>query len=174
MAAVRPVQFTDLYDEEFQENKPTSEETMRKLAQNMNMLRALLPIGMIKAYDINLPGVSIPDSDLFAYCDGSEIVAPNSPLNGAGTQNTPDMTSRHLRGGSSSTTSGNEAGGNATLDLTHTHTIGDSNDPGFTLEDGDQQPVGFATHTHDLAEDLALVNLELKHKKVAFYLKLDV
>lgn len=173
MSAVRPLQFTDMYDEEFAENRPTTEDVLRKLAQNTNMIRALMPIGMLKAYNINRPNVDVPSVDLFAYCNGTEIVAPNSPLNGAGTQNTPDMTNRYLRGGSNLTTSGNEAGGNATLDLTHTHDIGNSNDPGFTMESGNERPVGFNTHNHDLSDDLSVVNLTLKRMQIGFYLKID-
>lgn len=171
---VRPVTLTTAYNEEFGENRPVSEETIRKLIYNFNLLRALLPYAQVVAYQVNMPSVKIPNPDYFTFADGGEITAPTSPLNGAGNQYTPNMANRYLRGGSASTTSGNEAGGAATMNWTHTHFIQYvGNNPGNLLEASDERNAGTPLHNHGLANDGSTVPLDLSHMEIAFYLRID-
>jgi hypothetical protein len=169
---VRPVVYTQCLEEEFREEEPVDNETVQKLIQNTNLIRALLPIGQVKAYQINIPGVKIPPAYLYQLCDGGEITEPSSPLNGAGPQSVPDMQGRYVRGGSAATNSGNEAGGNATADLTHTHAIGNVASPFNKLEEGDEQLSGLDNHTHALTDDLSVRNLDPAHLEVAMYFKI--
>lgn len=174
MAIVRPVVLTDCYDEEFQQNRPVTEETVRKLIQNMNMLRALMPVGIVKAYQVNLPLVPTPKTYLYAYCNGGEITDGDSPLNGAGPQYTPDMVGRYLRGGDSSTTTMNEAGGAATVDLTHTHTIGTTNMTRRAQDGGGGIRAATQGHNHTVPDDLTTPTaLDMYHLKIGFYLKIN-
>lgn len=173
MAAIRPVIFSESFEEEFQANRPVTEDTVKKLIQNANMLRALQPIAMVKAYQINMPGAKIPSSALYQYCDGAEIADFNSPLNGQGSQTTPDMTGRFLRGGFSTDTLGTEAGGSKQIDLTHQHATSNYFNPN-ELEEGDQRRGGEPNHSHGTEPDLGVRALDPKHMQIAFYLKVNV
>lgn len=175
---VRPVCYTDMYEEEFAGPAPVSEEVIRKMIQNVNLLRAIFPIGEIKAYQVNMPKVSIPLSTLFAYCDGGEITDNDTPLNGVGTQFTPDMTNRYLRGGDSGTLPGNEAGGSDTINLGHTHVTGNAHNVNINTNNGDERDMGLLDHTHGVVSALDAVSIAapngLKHMQIAFYLRINI
>lgn len=173
---VRPVVYSDCFEEEFAENATVSEDTVKKLIHNTNLLRALMPIGLLKAVHFNIPGSRIPPESIFQICDGAEITDPNSPLNGSSTQNTPDMEDRLVRGGSDDTELGNEAGGNATADLTHTHATGNYVSAGGNniLAEGDNHFSAWPSHHHgNLTNGLSTISLYPRHLKVAFFLKIN-
>lgn len=175
MSLVRPVAYTDIHEEELQEERPVSEETVRKIIHNVNMLRALLPIGLVKAYNINRPAVKVPSTRLYQYCDGGEISEPTSPLNGAGPQNVPNMQAQYLRGGFSSDTAGTESGGSPTINLGHSHGT-NVVDHGFNrLEAGDERRAFEPFHSHGISSDLTSDRaLDLAHMQIAFYLKINL
>lgn len=166
---VRPNKFSDLYDEDFNANAPVTEEALMKLIYNMNLLRALMPIGMVKAYQVNIPTVPRPSEVLFQYCDGSEITEPTSPLNGVGTQNVPNLVGKYIRGDDG----GAEVGGNATVDFTHTHTTGpNAFPPTNKLEAGDEKDASQNAHTHDVPNGLGEVTMDVAHMQICFYMKI--
>lgn len=169
MAAVRPVMYTDVADAELEAERPVSEETIRKIIQNVNMMRALCPVGEIMAVQVNIVGVPIPAPTVWQFANGGTITEPTSPLNGLGTQNVPDMGGRYLRGGST----GNAGGGSATIDLSHTHTLGNAHNPfGNKIERGDQRTAFVNDHTHGLDPDLGSTTLDPAHMECAFYFKI--
>jgi hypothetical protein len=175
MAVTRPVMFTEVTDAETTFTRPVSEETVRKIVQNVNMLRALTPLAEIRAVHINLQGATVPSTTNWQYCDGAEITSATSPLNQPFTQNVPDMQNRYLRGANEGVLAGNEAAGNATADLSHAHGTGGNLDhPGNLLEGGDEVAGQVLGHTHGVNDDLSDSEpLELAHLQIAFYMRIQ-
>lgn len=177
MAVIYPNKMPVLNDEEFTVERPISMQAARKLAQAVNMLSQLVIPGQIRAYALNQIGVKSPDlTGQFQYSDGGEITDPNSPLRTIvpTSHYTPDMRDRFVRGADAGTTSGNEAGGAATLNLLHTHTTGGVSPPrGSDGEEGDEQMSG-QDHGHAISNDLSATEpLDPAHIKVAFFLKIN-
>lgn len=177
MAITYPVAFPKLNDEEYTVERPISTQAARKLAQAVNMMSRLIPVGAIQAYAVNQEGVKTPDSSgQFQYTDGAEITDPNSPLRTTGITHrfTPDMRDQLVRGANGGTNAGNEVGGSATVNLAHAHGTGNVQPPrGSDGEEGDEQASG-VDHTHGISSDLSASEpLEPAHLKVAFYLKIN-
>lgn len=170
MTATRPIEYTDLHVEEFDLNAPVSEETLRKLVQNFNMVRALMPVAQVKAYHVNLSGVPTPNALLYQYCDGSVITDPTSPVSGG---TTPTMASCYLRGKSSG---GSETGGGTTADATHGHTtdVEDTYLRGHVLEEGNQRKSAQRAHVHDMPSTPLVFSLNPLYMQMCFYLRINV
>lgn len=176
MAVVYPNAFPTLNDEEFSAERPVSTLAARKLARAVNMLSQLVIPGQIRAFALNQNGVGDPAANgQFQYSDGGEITNPNSPLKTVGVTHrfTPDMKDRFVRGANAGTNSGNEAGGTASVDLTHAHGTGGV-DPGRggDGEEGDEQLSG-QEHSHGVNNDLAVTPTDPAHVKVVFFLKIN-
>jgi hypothetical protein len=176
MAVTYPNKLPILNDEEYSLERPVSTQAALKLIRACNMMQKLVPIGELKAMAVNNQGVKAPNGDLFQYCDGGEITNGLSPLRSTGlTQRyTPDMKDRFPRGADASTVLGSEAGGNATVDLSHTHTTG-TNEPlrGSDGEEGDEQAPG-VDHNHGVNSDLSSTEpLNPAHLKVVYYMKVS-
>lgn len=172
MAVVRPNSFQTISDAEISPNRPVSEETVRKFIQNTNMLRALAPVGQIRPIQINLSGVDTPEPTVWQYANGGEITDPDSPLNGVGSQFVPNMIGFFVRGGFN----GNIQVGVATVNLSHTHTIGSvGNLPGNLLRAGSDRDAFEPVHNHaDPAADLSAAEpLNPAHMQCAFYFKIS-
>lgn len=171
MAIVTPSRLIPISDAEVAFNTPVSEETVRKIGQNLNVMSALVPIGTVQAFAVAQPGVSSPSPDLWQVCDGAEITNPNSPLRTIGitTNFTPNLTSKFICGAPNTTSNGTL--GTATLDLTHKH-VGTTGDT-----DGLHNAVSGSTanirdlHHHTIDDDLGVTNLDPAHQEVLFYLK---
>jgi hypothetical protein len=175
MSLVRPNKFCQLTEEELSVERPVTEDTLRKLIYNSNMLRALMPIGMVKAYNVNIQGVSQPLSTIYEFCDGTEISDPNSPINGVGQQFKPNMSGRFLRGGFASDTQLTEQGGTASPVLgSHNHTTNVVFDGGNRLEAGGQRYAFEPFHNHAIFADTGTGVANPKHIVVGFYLKVNV
>lgn len=176
MAVTYPNAFPKLNDEEYSVERPASVQSARKLVQAVNMLSQLVIPGQIKAFQVNQQGVPPLSAIQFMYCDGTEITDPTSPLSTVGSDHrfTPDMRGQYVRGGDTSITSGTEVGGNATIDMSHTHTTGNVQPPRDSDgEEGDEQASG-VDHTHGINSDLSAAEpLELAHLKVSWYLKIN-
>ncbi len=176
MAVTKPVCFTEVPDAEVSLNRPTSEELMRKLFQNMNMMNELAVIGSIDAYAVNIPGVPVLEATIHQLCDGTEITEPHSPLRTINptTRNAPDIRNRFIRGANASTNSGNELGGSDTVNLAHDHggVTGEFNGPINGEQGGDHNIAD--GHHHSIASALnATEPLDPAHMQIAYYLKIN-
>lgn len=181
MAATRPVMYTEVTDAELSAERPVSEETIHKIMQNVNMMRALCPVGEIIPIQVNIPGVPAPATTIWQLANGGSITEPSSPLNGVGDQAVPDMNAFYLRGGAS----GNVSGGQHTINLTHTHAVQNEPNPfgnviqrdvvhHFPLSDTDPVTAFVANHDHgNLSSDLtAPITIDPLHMECTFYFKI--
>lgn len=175
MASVVPNQYTQIVDAEVSEERPIAEETVRKIAQDVNMLRQLVPVASIRGIQIGFGGLALPNSTIWQVCDGGEITDPDSPLNTDLTQNTPDMQNRFVRGADDGTTAGSEAGGAAVVALNHTHVIGNHTAQfPLTLDNNNVRDGIKHVHSHPLQEDLPEeATLDPKNVQVVFFLKIN-
>lgn len=173
----KPVIFTEIKDVELSLERPTQEEVVRKFFQNLNMLAELAKIGSIDAIALNQPGAASPDVSVLQLADGSEITNVNSPLRTTGITNryTPSMVNRYLRGANAGTTSGNEAGGSATVNLEHSHGgVTGAVSFALTANDGTEQSNLPNPHAHGIFNDLnPLEPLNPSFQQIAFYLKIN-
>lgn len=177
MSVTYPAVFTAVDDLETTVERPTSEETIRKIIQNINMLSKLNVIGSVRAIALNQAGVPAPTTSQWQVCDGSAITDTNTPLSG----NTPNIRSRFIRGANGSTTSGNELGGAASVSHTHTHggVTGAYTTPSvFNVDaDGSALPVmrigDSQAHTHNMTTESVTATLDPLHEQVEFYLKIN-
>jgi hypothetical protein len=171
MAITIPIVFTEMQDAEIKYNRSISEETCRKMAQNVNLLGKLAPIGCVRAIQLNQLGVQAPDTTIWQVMDGSEITLPQSPLRTMGLiqRFVPDMTGRYPRGANA--VGVNNYGGNATVNLSHSHSTGGSGGS-VRGEEGDEKTARL-DHTHPISNDLSAAEpLEPAHQRLAFYLKI--
>lgn len=171
MAVTIPVVFTPIPDAEVKSKRSVTEETIRKMIQNVNMLGKLALIGSVRAIQLNQAGVQAPDSTIWQLMNGTEITNPNSPLRSVGLtlRFTPNMTSRYVRG--ASTDSANSSGGAATVNLSHFHDTGAIG--GETNGEEGEEKTARLVHTHPISADLSAAEpLELAHQRLAFYLKI--
>lgn len=172
---VFPNLFSPLYDSEFGVSAPVSEETIRKLVQNMNMLSRLACVGQIRLAQPNIPGAPQPSLIQFQYCDGSEITEPNSPFKTTGGVNrfTPNMTDKYIRGAANATATA--AIGAATANFQHDH----GGATGLWChpvgpEDGDEEPSVSFCHDHSISPDLDPASpLDPQYIYLAIYLKIN-
>lgn len=119
-----PVLFTPISLNETKKESSGNEETISKMIQNTNWLLELRPIGSILLINTNQFGVEAPDSNVFQYCDGSEITHPSSPLRSVGlnTRFTPDLRGKFPRCSNNYET--NETGGSWEHQFSHSHSVG--------------------------------------------------
>lgn len=177
MAITNPVLYTPMLDEEVDVDRPVSEELVRKLFQNINLLLNLVPIGGVEVFNVNQVGVPEPSVTLFQYCNGDEITDATSPLASSGLSHyyTPDIRSKYVRGADGSETLLTETGGNTTVNLAHDHTgfVGNvTKAPGESFGFGGIYG-GDLTHKHSLASALGSVTLDLANFTVAYFLKIN-
>ena len=182
MSVVVPPIYTEIDDKELSLNRPTSEETVRKLVQNVNLLGTLAPVGLIVGVAVNTPGVPPVNSLLFQFCDGSQITDPTSPIRATlgHPRATPRINDKYLRGAPDTTSnpdSGDlDVGGFATRDLNHNH----GGATGFVCvgivgEEGDERH-GYEDlcHQHTISSDLSDEDpIDMAHVQTAFYLKIN-
>lgn len=153
MAIETPVIFTGVHEEEILQNnelQSLTEEVYRKIGYNNNWLIDLKPIGSIIFTDINQVGSTVPSTDVWQECNGSEIVNPNSPLRSIGVnQNfTPDLRDRYLR--ISDDLSTNPQGGSQEHNLQHTHNTGGPSHIGGSMDEKGDRNIR-VPHNHAVA-----------------------
>ncbi|RYZ74567.1 MAG: hypothetical protein EOP09_00265 [Proteobacteria bacterium] len=179
MAVTRPAVFNSIDDKEVEFGRPVTEETVRKMIQNCNMLAALAPIGSMIHFNSRQPGVTqFPDPTIYQISNGGEITEATSPLRSIGEdlRFTPDMRNRYVRGAPSLAACG--YGGNATVDLSHDHggITGLTFAP-VTANDGNERRswnANFPGHDHPISSDLSTAEpLDVAHQELAVYLKIN-
>lgn len=174
MAVIKPVFFNSIHDSEVNYTRPVSEETMRKMIQNCNMLAALAVIGSVRCVALNQQGVTVPNTDQWQAATGGQITHPQSPITSVGPTNrfTPDFTNRYIRGAAAPTVNG--VGGAYTTNLEHDH-IASTDCVGLSGEEGDEQPCYISgCHFHTIDNDLSATEpLEVAYQQVATYLKIN-
>lgn len=181
MSVVVPVCFTELDSNELNINRPVSEETVRKLIQNINLLGQLAIIGSIRAIAVNTPGVPPPNTDQFQYCDGGEITNDFSPLRSTSghTRTTPKIADKYLRGALNvdvnDDTGDLAVGGFVTRDLSHTHNTANVFQNVTVGEEGDERHAyNNRAHNHGIDADLNPADpIDLAHVQTAYYLKIN-
>lgn len=164
-----PTLYTSFFDSEFAVEAPISEEVVRKMIQNCNMLSRLAVVGQVAMVQPNIPGSIIPSAEQFRFCDGSVLSNGDSALDG---QTIPDMRDKYVRAASTTTT--NDDVGNATINLTHDHggVTGDLTHP-LGPDAGASYNTAWVTHNHTIPQDLTSpITLNLKYMYFAFYLKI--
>ena len=181
MAVTIPPVYTEIDDQELSFKRPVSEETIRKLIQNVNMLGSLALVGSVRAVAVNTPGVPAPDPQQFQYCDGSQITDLTSPIRATSghPRAVPNIADKYVRGASSTTSNADTGdltpGASRTRDLQHTHTTGDVSNGGIVATDGNERH-GYpgAVHNHGVTADLSDSDpIELAHIQTAYYLKIN-
>lgn len=175
MAVTYPPVYSPVFDAEFDVESPVSEETVRKLIQNCNMLSLLACVGQVGMFQPNIPGCPPLSVIQFQFCDGNEITDTTSPLASSGgvTRNTPDLRGKYIRNAHNSTTNGSI--GAATINLSHDHgTHTGSFCFGAGPEGGsDYDSIPFC-HTHTINADLnAAEPLNPAYIAYAFFLKIN-
>ena len=170
---VVPAIFSPMIDAEVEYARSVSEETVRKLVQNANMLGQLMPLGTIRAIALNQPGVAVPSTTYFQLADGSEITNPLSILRSIGIalRFTPDLKSKYIRGAPNAVS--NVVGGSASVNLAHMHGGFTGDLTGSIVGQEGTEKTGRVTHNHPINPDLnASEPLEPSHQVVAFYMKI--
>lgn len=174
MAINYPPIFTQILDEEVTYNRPVTEETLKKMAQNMNMLSKLAPVGTIRAVNLNQIGVSVPSADIWQLCDGSEITNPTSPLRTVGLLNrfTPNLLGRFIMGASG--TGSNTTGGDTSIALIHSHSgFTGGNGPNSTIGEEGEEKHSRHDHVHFINPALPTIDIKPIHFVVALYIKIN-
>lgn len=130
---ITPQQFTPTHNEEVAYEAPINEETIKKIILNNNWLLDLVPIGAIVPIQTNQPGGGTPDSNIYQFCDGSEITNINSPIRSIGLNQrfTPDLRAKYPRGAANA--SSNPTGGTWNHNLAHAHSTGGPSAVGGTM-----------------------------------------
>ena len=173
---VTPPLYTGIHDEEIDLNKPSNEETMRKMIQNHNYLGDLIPLASILTININQPGSDPVDTDVWQICDGSEIVHPDSPLRSIGVdlRFTPDIDQKYIKG--SNTLTDNSQGGTQTIDFSHDHGWSGVHTKTFLIfdNDGDDSAlIYYDDHAHFINSAGVVTPDYPKWYKVAAYMKIQ-
>lgn len=185
MAATFPPIFTDVLDVEINVEGPVSEEVIRKMAQNCNSLSLLCPVGMVVGAAINIPGCPNVDSNLYQYCDGTEITNATSPLKSDNITHyfTVNMQGVFVRG--ALLESANNFVGNVSVDISHDHGGATGGHTEFLdPQSGSDWAGGDQTHAHAISLDLVNANpdfstgdntttLDPLHYNVAFFIKIN-
>ena len=171
MAIVKPVIFTSVHDAETTYGRTVSEETIRKMIQNCNLLGALSIPGQYRFVNLNQSGAGTPIADIFQAANGSAIVHPNSPLVGT----TPVMTNHYVRGANGVLGSDNVYGGNSTTNLSHAHGTGVVCSVGKLCEEGNERRAwDFQCHDHIINNDLSGAEpLAPRCQQLAIYVKIN-
>jgi hypothetical protein len=174
MAVTYPVMFTSIEDAEVGVERPVSDETVRKLIQNVNMLSGLAKIGQVISVAVNQIGVPAPQPNQFQQCDGTEITQENSPLQSTGgfDRFTPQLEKFFIRGAPDES-SNFQTDAELTNDLSHTHSTGTVHTPNVG-EEGDERHGYDHDHNHGVDTDLSAAEpIDPAHMKVVFYLKIN-
>lgn len=174
MSVTVPAIFTPITDVEVTYKHSVSEETVRKMIQNTNLLGTLSPIGSIRMLQFNQNGAQSPDPTLMQLCNGSEILDPNSPLRTMGiTQHfTPNLIGLYPRGAADEVS--NNTGGFATIDLSHAHGGSTSSVGGSLRGNGGGEKTARVEHSHAIDSRLSNVEpLNPSHQVLAFYIKIN-
>ena len=172
MAITIPAIFTAIQDAEVKYGRSVTEETVRKMVQDVNLLGRLAPIGCVRGIQLNQIGVQVPDSNIWQLMDGSEITNPNSPLRTVGlTQRfVPDLIGNYLRGAPN--VSINNFGGSPTVSIAHDHGGTGVTGGGIRGEEGDEKTAS-VPHAHPITSNFSATEpLEPAHQRLAFYLKI--
>lgn len=182
MAVTIPPMYTEFDDQELSYKRPVSEETVRKLIQNTNMLGSLALIGSVRAVAVNTPGVPLPSTAQFQLADGTQITDTNSPLQATSghPRATPKLNDKYIRGASSPTSNADtgdlDPGTSRTRDLSHTHNTGFVFSP-IVGEEGDERKAydqDHLNHNHGIVSDLSDADpIELANVQTAYYLKIN-
>lgn len=174
MITVPPI-LTPMHDSEVRLSGPVHEELVRKIAQNLNFLGNLIPIGTIVFVEINKIGVTAPDESIWQLCDGSEITNASSPLRTVGLiqRFTPNLLGKHSRCSGDDST--NPTGGSYSYNFGHNHTgLTDINQPApaNAFEEDGPRRVG-NTHVHGVSMDLTSLTFDFpKAVKYVPYMKI--
>jgi hypothetical protein len=174
MAVTYPPCYTEVKDAELEVERPVTDELLRKMIQNVNMLSQLAMVGQICAIAVNQPGAPAPNPEIWQACDGSEITDVNSPLQSIGGDNryTPDLKKKYLRGAEDQELN-TITSADLTCNLTHTHT---TNVIGYwQVGEGGTERRGYAAaHNHGINNDLSAAEpIDVAHMKVVFYMKIN-
>ncbi len=173
MAITKPLIFTPIEDIEVSFNRPVSEETIRKMIQNANMLSLLALVGSIRCVALNQHGVTTPSTDQLQLATGSQITHPQSPITSISPTDrfTPNFQNVYPRGAAND--SDNGTGGTYTTDLSHYHQTDFYHQFAYG-ENGDEQKAYIGGHDHTISVDLNSEEpLEVAHQEVAIYLKIN-
>lgn len=174
MAVVKPVMFTSIEDTEVAKDRPVSEELVRKMIQNCNLLGELAKIGSIQFVQINLDNAPQVNPDILQLANGGEITQVDSPLKTVVPTNryTPDMKDKFVRG--SPDLSNNTIGGSATTNLSHAHGTGDGGVGGMVNDGDDSSTYNTPFHTHGVTAALSSAeSLEPSHQQLAVYIRIN-
>lgn len=171
-----PTVYTPIEDAEVAANAPASEETIRKMVQNMNMLLELCPIGSVQFIQINLQNAPTPNGNILQIMNGGEITNSESPLKSVAPFNrfVPNMTGRYVRAAPNENVIGPRIGGDATVNLSHAHEILPALN-GAQCNDGNEVPdYDNFFHTHTSNFDLPSAEpLELSNQHVPAYMRIN-
>lgn len=77
---ITPSVYTPIHKEEYEYKRSVTEETVKKIVQNVNWCIDFAPVGTIIYIPVNAPGVDQPNEYFWQICDGGEITNPASPL----------------------------------------------------------------------------------------------
>jgi len=154
-----------------------SQELAGELAQNIDAMNLLIPMGEVVPIVTGITGVPPVDANVFQECNGSEITNPNSPLRTiGGVQHfTPNMIDRYIKIPAVFGQSGQVGGVNETSAFNHDH-LGVTGD--FTTgEDVDQSSAlreAAQVHNHPIAEAFPNpVNIEPDFVTVKFFMRIQ-
>ena len=143
-----PQQYTPVHNEEVSYKAPINEETFKKIIWNNNWLLDLVPVGSIIVIQTNQAGGGTPDSNVYQFCDGSEINNINSPLRSIGLNQrfVPDLRNKYPRGANSAVL--NPSGGTWDHNLAHGHSTGLPSTIGGRVDNkGDRRRRDLHTHS---------------------------
>lgn len=174
MAITVPPIFSGILDNEVTYKHSVSEETVRKMVQNTNLLGKLSPIGSIRMIQFNAFGVHSPDPTLMQLCNASEIVDPNSPLRTMGIIQhfTPNLLGLYPRGAANALS--NPTGGAPTVNLSHSHGGSTGSLEGSIVGEEGEEKTARVNHSHPINPDLnGAEPLDPSHQVLAWYLKIN-
>lgn len=146
------------------------------LKKNLDFMFNACPVGAIAPILVGLPGVPLPDENIWQECVGSEINNPNSPLRSQGDslRFTPNMIDRYVRVPINFGLAGNPGGLNATLAFKHNHggrtnTVGVGGDVG---SGHDKRHTRSHSHKNNYSFSTP-VNIEPPFYTVKFYMRIQ-
>lgn len=155
-----------------------SVELAESLRINIDFLQSVCAIGQIAPILVGLPGVPMPDENIWQECDGSEIINENSPLRSKGEEKhfTPDMRERFImmvKPGSQD--AGTPGGENNTYAFKHNHGgyTGSVGSNGDTDHSHSVREAAFS-HNHTIGDSFNYpVNVEPPYYTVKYYMRIQ-
>ena len=155
-----------------------STELAQVIDKDFDFLQLVCAVGEIAPIMVGLPGILIPNPNIWQECNGSEITNENSPLRSMGSEKryTPNLVERYLMitpsGGQVAGTYGGE---NDTWYFKHNHggTTTTYNPPGDVDEGGNAW--GGRSHAHGVNFDFqsSKVNVEPPFFGIKFYMRIQ-